>query len=162
MSLLDSFQSIRDIPYKIPLTPNKEDTCCNGKHKKLKDLLIKQGFKVRYRVGSFLWSSLNLPSEVSNVPHDDLSSHVWLEVLIDGEWITIDATWDVGLKNIFHINEWDGKSNTEIAVKILEIFSPEKSAEIMDGENDDGLLSDLKINGKFYKAFNDWLERKRI
>lgn len=162
MSLPDSFQSIRDIPYKIPLTPNEEDTCCNGKHKKLKDLFAKQGFEARYRVGSFFWSSINLPREVSSVPHDDLSSHVWLEVLIDGEWVTVDAAWDIGLKNIFHVNEWDGKSDTEIAVKVLEIFSPEKSAEIMDGENNDDLLSDLKINGGFYKVFNEWLDKNRF
>jgi len=83
-------------------------------------------------------------------------------VLIDGEWVTVDAAWDIGLKNIFHVNEWDGKSDTEIAVKVLEIFSPEKSAEIMDGENNDDLLSDLKINGGFYKVFNEWLDKNRF
>jgi hypothetical protein len=161
MSLPDSFKAIRDTPYKIPLTPNEEDTCCSGKHKALKDLFIQQGYEARYRVGSFLWRSIDLPGEVSSVPHDDLSSHVWLEVLIDGEWITIDATWDVGLKNIFHVNEWDGKSNTEIAVKILEVFSPEKSAEIMDGENGDNFSDDSKTDKEFCRTFNEWLEEQR-
>jgi len=162
MNPIDSFKTIRDLPYKIPLSSSEEDVCCNGKHRKLKDLLTKQGFEVRYRVGSFLWSSIDLPNEISNFPHDDLSSHVWLEVLIDSEWITIDATWDAGLKNIFHINEWDGKSNTEIAVKILEIFSPEKSAEIMNNENTPEASNDQKTEKEFCQAFNAWLEKNRV
>ena len=162
MDIIKAFQTVRDMPYRIPLALGEKDFCCSGKHKILKDLLIRQGFEVRYRVCSFLWSSIDLPSEVSDVPHDDLSSHVWLEVLIDGEWIVVDATWDSGLKNILHVNEWDGKSNTQPAVKPIEIFSPQKSADIMNNENDEDILNDLKINGEFYKAFNDWLEEQRV
>lgn len=162
MTIIEAFKTVRDMPYRIPLALGEKDVCCSGKHKILKDLFTKQGFEVRYRVCSFLWSSLDLPREASNVPHDDLSSHVWLEVLIDGEWIIVDATWDIGIKNIFHVNEWDGKSNTETAVKPLEIFTPQKSADIMNSENDEDILSDLKINGEFYKAFNGWLDKQRV
>jgi hypothetical protein len=161
MTIIEAFKTVRDMPYRIPLALGEKDICCSGKHKMLKDLFIEQGLEVRYRVCSFLWSSINLPKKVSNIPHDDLSSHVWLEVLIDGEWVIVDATWDIGIKNILHVNEWDGKSNTETAVKPLDIFTPQKSADIMNGENDEDILSDLKINGEFYKAFNNWLAEQR-
>lgn len=150
------------MPYRIPLTLRENDVCCSGKHKLLKRLLEKQGLEVRYRICTFLWSSINLPKKVSGVQHDDNSTHIWLESFINNEWIIVDATWDSSLKNIFYVNEWDGKSNTEPAVKPIEIFSPQKSADIMNIEDDEDILNDLKRNGEFYKAFNDWLEEQRV
>jgi len=161
MNIIEVFKTVRDIPYRIPLALGEKDECCNSKHKVLKDLLVKQGFECRYRMGSFLWGSFDLPDTVLSVHHDDLGSHVWLEILIEGKWVTVDATWDAGLKKIFHVNEWDGKSHTETAVKPLKIFTPQKSEKIMNNESEEGALSDLKINGEFYKAFNNWLEEQR-
>lgn len=162
MNTVEAFRTVRDMPYRIPLALGEKDVCCSGKHKLLKDLFEKQGLEVRYRVCTFLWSSIDLPEKVSNVHHDDNSTHVWLEVLINDEWIIVDATWDYDLKNIFHVNEWDGKSNTEPAVKPIEVFSSQKSADIMNNESDEDVLNDLKINGEFYKAFNVWLEEQRV
>jgi hypothetical protein len=164
MTIIEAFKTVRDMPYRIPLTSKEEDVCCNGKHKLLKDLLEKQGLEVRYRVCTFLWSSIALPEKVSSLQHDDNSTHVWLEVFINEEWIIVDATWDIGLKNIFHVNEWDGKSNTKPAVKPIEIFSPQKSVDIMNTKYDGDTLNDLKIDidGEFNKAFNDWLEEQRV
>ncbi|MEX0877562.1 MAG: hypothetical protein WDZ40_01705 [Candidatus Spechtbacterales bacterium] len=162
MNTIEAFKTVRDVPYRVPLALRENDVCCSGKCKLLKDLFEKQGLEVRYRVCTFLWSSINLPKEVSSVPHDDNSTHVWLEVLINDEWIIVDATWDSSLINIFHVNEWDGKSNTQPAVEPIETFSPQKSADIMNSENDEDILNDLKINGKFYKAFNGWLAENRV
>lgn len=161
MTIIETFKTIRDIPYRIPLTLNEEDKCCDGKHIMLKNLLEELGLKVRYRVCSFLWSSVNLPNEVLNIFHDNLSSHVWLEVLINDKWLIIDATWDIGIKNIFPINEWDGKSNTKIAVNPLKLYTPQESARIMNNSNDEEIILDLKRNKSFYKAFNDWLAVQR-
>jgi hypothetical protein len=161
MDIITAFKTIRDMPYRIPLSLGENDTCCSGKHKLLKDLLTKEGFVVRYRVCSFLWSSFDLPREVSSVFHDDYCTHLYLEVLIDHKWVVVDATWDIGIQKILPVNEWDGKSNTEVAVKPLDIFTPQKSADIMANESDEDILSDLKINGEFYKAFNGWLDQNR-
>ncbi|MBN2421900.1 hypothetical protein JXB41_01620 [Candidatus Woesearchaeota archaeon] len=161
MNLISIFESIRDIPYRIPLKLGEEDNCCSGKHEKLFNLLKKEGYKVRYRVCVFLWSDLNLPSELEKIPHDDDCTHTYLEINIDGNWKILDATWDIGLKNLFHINKWDGKSNTEIAVKPIKIFTPQKSLEIVNNQTEEVINKDLKINGKFYKYFNEWLEKNR-
>jgi len=53
MDLISTFESIRDIPYRIPLKWGEEDNCCSGKHEKLFNLLKKNGYEVRYRVCVF-------------------------------------------------------------------------------------------------------------
>jgi len=161
MDLISLFNSIRDIHYRISLKWGEEDNCCSGKHKKLFKLLIKKGYEVRYRVCVFLWSSLNLPPELEKISHGDDCTHTYLEIKIDGDWKILDATWDNRLKGLFHINEWDGKSNTEIAVKPTKIFTPQKSLEIVNNQNEEVIKKDLQINGKFYKEFNRWLDKNR-
>ena len=161
MNIISIFKTIRDMPYKIPLSLKEKDNCCYGKHKRLKNLLIKQGLNVRYRVCSFLWSSLDLPKKLLDIPHDDYGLHSYLEVLINGKWIIVDATWDIGLKNVFHINEWNGKLDTEIAVKPIKIFTLRESEDIMNGKNDDETVDDLGMDLEFCKAFNNWIEENR-
>ena len=162
MNTIEAFKTVRDRPYRIPIALGEKDDCCNGKHKLLKELFEKQGLEVRYRICTFLWSSIDMPEKVSSIQHNNKSTHVWLEVLIQDEWIIVDATWDSGLKNIFNVNEWDGKSNTQLAVRPIEIFSPLKSADIMNNEDEEDILNDLKMNGEFYEAFNNWLEEQRV
>ena len=161
MDIISTFESIRDIPYRIPLKWGEEDNCCSGKHEKLFNLLTKNGYDVRYRVCVFLWSGLNLPPELANIPHDDDCTHTYLEINIEGNWKILDATWDNKLKNLFHINEWDGKSDTKIAVKPTKIFTPQKSLEIVNNQNEEVINKDLEINREFYKNFNEWLDKNR-
>ncbi len=59
---------------------------------------------------------------------------------------------------MFPISEWDGVSDTVIAVPVTETYSPEKSAEIMNTISPELFEEDMKVNGKFYRAFNAWLE----
>lgn len=149
--IIREFEIIRDIPYSIPLSLTEKDECCSGKHKMLKSILEKEGFIARYRICSFLWSSMTLPEKVVSIPHMNESSHLYLEVLMDDNWITVDATWDSSIYKNFVISTWDGKSSTNIAVEAIEIFSPEKSADLMENESNDQVLDDLKMNGDFYK-----------
>jgi len=161
MDLISTFESIRDIPYRIPLKRGEEDDCCMGKHERLLNLLKKDGYGVRYRVCAFLWSDLNLPPELKTVPHDEDGTHAYLEIKLGDEWKILDASWDIGLKGIFHINKWDGKSDTEIAVKPTKIFTPQKSLDIIKNQNEEEIRKELKINGEFYKGFNEWLDKHR-
>lgn len=157
-----AFIEIRDIPYSIPLFYGAEDKCCTGKHKKLFEILKKEGFDVRWRVCTFKWSDMQLPEKVSINQHDDNSTHAYLEVMIDGDWKKVDATWDKSLSTILPVNEWDSFSDTQIAVSVISIFSPEESLSIINNENKQVVEADLEINGKFYQAFNEWLEETRL
>ena len=162
MNIIKEFKKVRDISFRIPLSLEEPDECCSGKADILFKIFKKGGYDVRYRLCTFRWSDLNLPKEIKNIPHDDESSHTYLEIRIDREWKIIDATWDRKLKGIFNINEWDGKSDTEIAVPVIECLSPEKSLRyIKHISTPEVIITDLKVNGEFYKAFNEWLEMKR-
>lgn len=157
MNLISLFNLIRDIPYRIPLKWGEQDDCCNGKHRRLLKTLAEEGYKVRYVVCVFLWSDLNLPDELKEIPHENDCTHVYLDIFLNNSWVTLDATWDKCLKKVFAVNEWDGKSDTTIAVKPIQTFSPEKSARIMTNQNEESINKDLEKNSKFYEAFNNWL-----
>lgn len=161
MSIVDIFNKVRDIPYRIPLTSIEEDHCCSGKAKQLKQVLEQAGYQTRYCVCEFRWSDIPLPDEVSKISHEDLMTHVYLEVKINSNWIIVDPTWDSGIKSILPVNEWDGKSNTRVAVPVLETYGSGKSLEIVESEDKETIEADFAKNGEFYKAFNSWLEEVR-
>lgn len=162
MNIVEEFKKVRDIPYRIPLSIEERDECCTGKAKMLFDIYKANGLNVRYRLCTFKWSGIDLPEELKNILYDDDSSHTYLEVEINDQWKIVDATWDKKLNGLFPVNEWDGKSDTRIAVPCVEILSPERSLSYLDHISiPEAIISDLKINGDFYKAFNEWLEKYR-
>ena len=166
MTLIEIFNQVRDIPYRIPLaldeTEGKYGGSCLYKVELLKKLLEAEGLECRYRIGTFLWGQLNLPDEVIKAEHNDRGEHVWLEVLINNQWIILDPSLDIGLAKIFSINSWDGISDTKLAVKPIEILDVSTSADIMDFDNyEEAFLEDLAINGEFYKELNNYLDQIR-
>lgn len=161
MNLLKKFKEIRDIPYRIPLSLSENDDCCSGKHMLLKEYFDENWIESRYRVCSFLWSTISMPDELRRLPHNDYCTHVYLEVLIDWIWIDLDATWDLGIGDYFNVNEWNWKNNTKIALRLLKKFSIEESKIIMEEESEQDILDDLEKHYDFYKWFNEWLENLR-
>ncbi len=161
MNIIETFNTIRDVPYRIPLTSNEVDNCCSGKARMLKVYFDKEGYESRYRVCEFRWPALGLPQSILSVPHDDLSSHVYLEVKINDKWIDVDPTWDMAINSIFKSNQWDGKSNTTVAVPVISKYDDEKSDSIMSNETPEIIEKNLTVNGLFYRVFNDWLDQIR-
>jgi len=157
---INNFRFIRDIPYRIPLSLEEPDHCCNGKHIALYTLLEKTGLEVRPMICSSSWSDFNLiPKEIQAIPHEDEVQHLYLEAKIDGKWKRLDVSMDKALEPILPVNEWDGKNSTLICVKPHRIYSPEESLGSFYTElSDKDFKRDIKKNGKFYKALNDWLE----
>jgi hypothetical protein len=160
-NLVALFREAQSVHYRIALTPNEPDCSCTGKNRKLKLALEEQGLATRWRVCTFKWSDVGIPHEVASVPHDANCTHAYLEVLIGKDWKKVDATWEPALGNILPVTEWDGVSDTKIAVPSISTFSPEESAQIIADETKDAIEKDLKVNGAFYAAFNSWLERAR-
>ncbi len=156
------FGKVRDIPYRIPINSDEEDFCCNGKARKLRGLLEQEGIQVRYRVCSFRWNDLDIPKEILNLTDVNDSTHVYLEVLIGNNWVKVDPTWDTGLKDILPISEWDGETDTILAVSPVETYSVEKSEEIMSRCEPEQIASDRNDkNHGFEEALNSWLEQNR-
>lgn len=163
IDIVKEFEKVRDIPYRIPLSLNEKDECCIGKAEMLLDIFKKAGYDARYRVCYFKWSDINLPIEVKSLPHEDKCFHVYLEINIDNEWKIVDATWDKKLKNIFHINEWDGRSNMEISLPSIEIMPIEEGLKFLKHIlTPEEITKDLKTSGEFYKGLNEWLEKNRL
>ena len=92
--LIDSYKNIRDIPYRIPLNINEEDNCCSGKMIRMKKFFDTHYYISRYRICRFRWSDIQLPEKILKIPHEDNSTHVYIELLINENWINIDPTWD--------------------------------------------------------------------
>ena len=163
MNIIEEFKKVRDIPYRIPLSPQEPDNFCSGKSERLFKIFEEVGYEVRYIVCTFHWSDMRLPAKVQEIAHEDKCTHSYLEVKIGDEWIKVDATWDKELKSVFNVNDWNGKSHTKVAVPVKECFSSEESAEIMQkGTTEEATKEDRQKNGEFYKAFNDWLAEIRI
>lgn len=166
MTLIEIFNQVRDIPYRIPLsldeTEGEYGGSCLYKVELLKKLLETEGLECRYRIGIFLWSQLNLPEEIMKAEHNDRGEHVWLEVCINNQWIILDPSWDIGLVKIFSINSWDGISDTKLAVNPIEILDVSASEDIMNFDNyEEAFLEDLVINGEFYKTLNIYFDQIR-
>lgn len=162
MKIIELFNSIRDIPYKIPLSLKDKCVDCDKKHQKLSLLLSDAGLKVRFRVCIFLWSDLAIPKHILAIPHREQCEHLYLEALVEGHWIVLDATWDIGLQKILPVNIWDGKSNTELAVKPVQIYEVGEHIRLSHTETNENFVKDIEESGKFYDEFNKWLETERI
>lgn len=162
MNLIEEFNKIRDIPYSIPLSIEQTNNSCSWKDLLLKPILENHWFQVKYRVCTFKRSDLKLPDFFNEIPHEDFTRHVYLEVLLNWKWINLDPTWDEWLKNVFNIEYWDGINSTWIAVKPIELFDDEHSNRCMSISSPEKIEKDYSINWKFYKAFNERLEKNRI
>ncbi|MEI6478160.1 MAG: transglutaminase-like domain-containing protein [bacterium] len=113
------FDFVRDIPYSTvtPLTTvgviNERKGSCLTKTMLLAELFGELGYKtrhvtLRYRLPDF-------PKEVSVIP-GQIDYHHALQVLIEGRWILVDATYDSPLEKLgFTVNDWDGVHDTNLA-----------------------------------------------
>lgn len=163
-TLVDQFEQIRDLPYKISLSWDEEqvdDKSCTGKNKMLMSFLEENGYDVRWRICSFLWSGLDLPDHVQDIPHDNEATHAFLEVKLEGKWCVVDTTWDIGLSKVLPIATWDGKTSTKLAVPAKKYYNPEESVKFMQNENQKIFEEDMEKNKLFYQAINNWFEELR-
>jgi len=161
MDAVEYFRFVRDIPYRIPLSVHEPDHCCIGKHVALEALLASLGFKVRYAFCLWSWSNLDLPESLTEIPHEDRASHVYLEVYNREQerWMIVDATWDKKLASKLKVSEWDGRSDTTIAVKPVKIL--EERRDHFDRPSEAQWMEFMRVNGRFFEAFNRWLESVR-
>lgn len=162
------FKIVRDIPYYIATGEDEQDYCCVTKPLILDKMFTTLGLKSRHILCTFRWQDLGLPPDILELPHDDVDTHEYLEVLIPetDAWVKVDPNWDSWIKNSkISIADWDGLHDTILAVAPLEVYSPEESAKII-AEEEEGdpevRKAYLEKNAQFFKSLNRWLESQRV
>ena len=122
------FEHVRDIPFRYPSSRDpvvvlKEGHgSALGKHHLLGELLRHLGLKVRHMLCThrFNESPLPFPEEMQALlrKNEIVDVHDYLQICIDGDWIDIDATWPLRLRDfgLPATDEWDGKSPMVLSV----------------------------------------------
>jgi len=158
------FNKIRDIPYMIiPELRSPEagpagilkKNCgsCQPKHWLLAVYLKKLGIPVKYATYPFYWHAgtfIKYPLELKDMMKTlPVSNHLAIKANIDGNWILIDATYDLPLGKVnFPVNmNWDGVSPTHNAVHPLK--------EILHDTPEDRVAYDARTRGSYTDAEKD-------
>lgn len=159
---IEVFNIVRDIPYHIPLTAEEQNNTCHTKAKLLHELLSAYRYTARIRVCSFLWKE-TVPEKFHHLIKQEQEYHSFVEMLINDKWIVLDASFDRSLKKLsVPVNEWDGKADTKIAVKVKEILAPNKAEKICKEYCDPlQMQKSCHKNKELYEALNQIYEQTR-
>ncbi|MCF6182286.1 hypothetical protein [Lutibacter sp.] len=168
------FNKVRDIPYGSICSRNPKDVylqqkgTCSGKHELLKGLYKSLGIPVKDYI--ILHSFNNLPVKYPKNIKEFLAKnkivdpHNFLKIKIEDNWIVVDVTWDLPLKNLgFPVNEnWNGKVDGKISVaqggKIMETDNPIlKKQELLSEFS----VLEQKNRKQFLRLLTNWLEEER-
>jgi hypothetical protein len=151
------FEKIREEPLNNPEKLGDKDNRCWGKHRRLKELLEKEGYEIRFRVCSFKWSQQRFPETILEIPHKDDDYHLYLEIKVNNKWIIIDCSNDSKLPVY---NVWDGMNDCKIAVNYDKLFSPRESSK-REREELEGFPKLIKENENFYISINKFFDNLR-
>jgi hypothetical protein len=165
------FERVRDIPYRYPTSRHPVEVLrlgfgsCSGKHYLLGELFRRSKVPVRHMVCThrFNESPLPFPDEMQGLlrKNEIIDLHDYLQISVDGQWVDVDATWELGLREFgFPVtDDWDGRSSMVLTVIPDEHEriegDPEKAKEEM--------LSRLtprqrSLRKQFLEALSRWVE----
>lgn len=150
----------------------KNKGSCSEKHLFLGREFRKLGISVRYLTMTFDWRTLPVPKEIINKKDSPIGGHLALKIKLGGKWMIVDAAWDPGLEkagfpvtkscasaqemNAHLLNwrsrNWDGRRDTKLAVKPMELQESEKPPPEQIKRTE---------NREFYDALNKWMEKQR-
>lgn len=126
------FEKVRDIKFGRMGSRDPKDVyerkkgTCSGKTFLLKELYTEIGVKTEDMIALQRWKDLtwfpdstydvvDFPDECTEIIErtDVVDFHNYLQILVDGKWITVDVTIDKPLRKIgfYTTLDWDGKSD---------------------------------------------------
>ncbi|MBD3155580.1 MAG: hypothetical protein GF368_02895 [Candidatus Aenigmarchaeota archaeon] len=167
------FEKVRDIPYGDINSRDPKDVyekrkgTCSGKHELLKELYDELGIETKDFIALHKFNDLNVvfPKEIKRIldEYEIFDYHNFFKILVNGDWITVDVTWDRPLKKLgFFVNEnWDGKSNMELCVVPIEIFEVEDSVLSKKQKLMDLPKETQKYRKIFLEELTVWLDEFR-
>jgi hypothetical protein len=159
------FRMARDIPFRTPLTLDEQGYACVAKPEILERMLQTLGLESRHRITKFRWEDHNIPEKILKHTQEDPETHEYLEVKIPetGEWVEVDPTWDSRIEHPdFPTLEWDGKTETGLAVEPVEKLSVKDSREfIKEDSTEEARQEYFDKNREFFRELNRWLQSMR-
>lgn len=174
VTVVTLFKKVRDIPYgdigsRDPLEVYRQQKgTCSGKHALLKKLYITLGIPVKDGIIMHSFNKLPIlfPENIQHVfsEHEIIDPHNFIQIKRNNTWLTLDVTWDIGLKKIgFPVNEnWSGFENLELSVvKKGNVYETENVMELKQ-QLISKLPKDTQIARKlFLKLLTNWLTISR-
>ncbi len=157
MDVIKIFNTIRDIPYHCPESLGDSDYRCWGKNRLLFYELKKNGYEVRYRVCDFDWFEQKIPKEITSKAPNKIDRHLFVEVKLDDRWTILDCSNDSMLPSF---NNWDGKSDCDIAVKYSKIYSTEES-EMLERQERENFQTNFFSLQELYVSINKFFDQIR-
>ena len=168
------FEKVRDIPYgtigsRDPLAVLEMNRgTCSGKHFLLGSLYRRMGISVKGMVARHTYAelprSIDYPENLKELLErgDGIPDyHNFIKIHFMGRWMTLDATFDSGLRDCFVVNDWDGDKDTELSVKAQDIWEPAYPRDFKINKLSE-LSPDIQRKREtFLEAFSKWLETLR-
>ena len=164
------FERVRDIPYQYPAERDPRAVLhigrgsCSGKHYLLGEMFRGLNLQVRNMICThrFNESPLPFPEEMQALllKNEIVDLHDYLQVSVDGNWIDVDATWELGLREFgFPVtDEWDGRSSMLLTV------NPDEQTTVQGdpGKAKEEMLSKLtnrqrQLRKQFLEALAQWV-----
>ena len=164
------FERVRDLAYQYPASRDPKEVLqrgggsCSGKHYLLGELFRRQGLPVRHMLCThrFNDSPLPFPGHMQDLlrKNEILDVHDYLQISVDGEWIDVDATWPLALRDfgLPATDDWDGKSPMVLSV------IPDEQVEVQGNpaKTKEEQLSKLTprqrtLRKQFLEALSQWV-----
>lgn len=160
------FRLVRDIPYKVTLTQSLQDYCCSTKSMLLASLLEKEGLRTKQVICTFDWKDTPLPQEIVSLPYQvEETTHQFTQVYIPetSRWVNCDPTWDRLLEKAgFKISEWDGVTDTILAVSPKHILSEQEYSALWVRYSEQSEVDAYyDYHRDFFTAMNRWILDQR-
>lgn len=152
------FESIRDIPYRLPEFMGDEAPQCAYKSYRLIKELLSIGYQCRAKIAEMDWSQTRFPLDIISLyPSDILPTHMYVEIFENNVRRPLDASWDIGLAQAgFPIAEFNGTNSP--GLPLVRVFTLAEQEEYLEGWNDQARIADYFERAiPFHKAVNEWL-----
>ena len=159
------FETVRDFVYQINCVSEPEklleikEWYCTSKHRLLKEIYDKLWYQTQLCFIPFSFNMIYLPDELRNRWYANKKwYHTFLQVLIDGKWIYIDATFNNELKSIYTVNEnRDWVSSQKIICNYDGVFIPKSFDE--EREIKKSLSDSHEMTDKDYEWIDNYNNR---
>ncbi|MGD9763879.1 MAG: transglutaminase domain-containing protein [Candidatus Binatia bacterium] len=122
------FNRVRDLAYRYPSSRNPLEVLrdgagsCSGKHYLLGELYRRLGVPVRHMQCTYRFndSPLPFPDHMQELlqKNEIVDVHDYLQIGVDGDWVDVDATWPLALRDfgLPVTDDWDGRSSMNLTV----------------------------------------------